>query len=101
MRLEPLYSAKEVKRFVGMSVPTMYARMKLGTFPPPVRIGTNSVAWRESDLRDWQATLESGVNPEVSAASVAKRRQLREEAELKKAKTKKVKKAKRQTAASR
>lgn len=49
---------KAVKRRVPKSTPSIYRWIKAGTFPKPVQIGPNSVAWRNSDLDEWEADPE-------------------------------------------
>lgn len=39
----------------GVSVPTIYRWVSQGLFPAPVPIGPNTRAWRESDLRAFDA----------------------------------------------
>jgi prophage regulatory protein len=50
-----------VERETSLDITTIYRRMKNGTFPQPVRVGKRRVAWRESDIAAWQATLEIGT----------------------------------------
>lgn len=38
---------------VPLSDTTLWRRVKDGTFPAPVRISTNAVAWREADVDRW------------------------------------------------
>jgi|MTBAKSStandDraft_2_1061841.scaffolds.fasta_scaffold07377_4 prophage regulatory protein len=38
---------------VGLSRSTLYARIKAGTFPAPVKLGEKSVAFLESDIDAW------------------------------------------------
>jgi prophage regulatory protein len=45
----------EVERLVGLSRSTIYAMMRRGEFPLPVRLSARAVAWRRSDLDDWLA----------------------------------------------
>ena len=40
---------------VPVSDTTLWRRVKDGTFPAPVRISTNAVAWRETDIDEWIA----------------------------------------------
>ena len=47
----------EVVQIVGITDKTIYRLMKEGLFPQSVRIGPNSVAWRESNIMAWIATL--------------------------------------------
>ena len=44
---------RQVEQLVQLSRSTIYAAVKAGTFPAPVRIGTRAVAWRVSDLETW------------------------------------------------
>jgi len=50
-----------VIEMVGMKRATIYKRIKAGTFPEPVQIGPRAVAWDETALAKWQASLETGV----------------------------------------
>jgi prophage regulatory protein len=50
-----------VIEMVGMKRATIYKRMKAGTFPEPVQLGPRSVAWDETAIANWQASLQSGV----------------------------------------
>jgi prophage regulatory protein len=53
----------EVVSRVGLSIETIYRRIKVGEFPKPVRLGPASVGWRESAVNAWIANL-----PEVDLA---------------------------------
>jgi len=44
----------EVLARVGLSKSTLYARIRAGTFPKPVPLGTLS-AWVESEVEAWMA----------------------------------------------
>jgi len=55
--VESLLRLPHVERASGKSKAAIYAAMSRGEFPRPVRIGRKSVAWRASEIRDWQATL--------------------------------------------
>ncbi|MEG0968943.1 helix-turn-helix transcriptional regulator [Pseudomonas sp. NUPR-001] len=48
---------EEVVHIIGISRNTVYRRIKEGTFPKQVRIGPNSVAWRQSDISVWMSSL--------------------------------------------
>jgi prophage regulatory protein len=50
-----------VERETSLDITTIYRRMKVGTFPQPVRVGKRRVAWRESDIAAWQASLDVGT----------------------------------------
>ncbi|WP_311885728.1 MULTISPECIES: AlpA family transcriptional regulator [unclassified Pseudomonas] len=47
----------EVLHITGLSCATVYRRMKEGTFPKQIRIGPNSVAWRQSAIAKWMFDL--------------------------------------------
>lgn len=47
----------EVLHITGLSCATVYRRMKEGTFPRQIRIGPNSVAWRQSAIVKWMSDL--------------------------------------------
>ncbi|CAG9269352.1 helix-turn-helix transcriptional regulator [Paraburkholderia caribensis] len=42
---------REVESLTGLSRSTIYARIKAGTFPPPVALGPRSVGWRLADIK--------------------------------------------------
>lgn len=50
---ETLLRRSEVTARVGLARSTIYARIQAGTFPAPVRTGTNSVAWVASEIERW------------------------------------------------
>ncbi|MHC8404279.1 helix-turn-helix transcriptional regulator [Pseudomonas sp. TMB3-21] len=43
----------EVIHITGLGRNTVYRRIKEGTFPQQVRIGPNSVAWRQAAIDKW------------------------------------------------
>ena len=49
----------EVQRRTGASRSTIYAWVRLGLFPKPVKIGPRAVGWRKSDVDAWLASRES------------------------------------------
>lgn len=50
---------EEVLHITGLGWNTVYRRMREGTFPQQVRIGPNSVAWRQSSI----VQLMSDIGP--------------------------------------
>lgn len=44
---------RQVEQLVQLSRSTIYAAVKAGTFPAPVRIGARAVAWRVADVEQW------------------------------------------------
>jgi prophage regulatory protein len=47
----------EVKTKTGLSRTTIYRRVVARTFPRPVSMGNNMIAWRESEINEWIAGL--------------------------------------------
>lgn len=47
----------EVLHVTGLSRNTVYRRMREGTFPKQIRIGPNSVAWRQSAIAKWMCDV--------------------------------------------
>jgi len=45
----------EVLHTTGLGKSTLYRRIREGSFPKQVRIGPNSVAWRQSDITEWMS----------------------------------------------
>lgn len=50
----PLLRMSVLQEKVPLSKASIWRKIKDGSFPAPVRIGTNSVAWREDDIAKWQ-----------------------------------------------
>jgi prophage regulatory protein len=44
---------RTVIQMVGFSKTTLYARLRNGTFPKPLVLGPQTVAFLESDILDW------------------------------------------------
>ncbi|BBT40938.1 helix-turn-helix transcriptional regulator [Pseudomonas putida] len=55
--IDRLLRLPDVLRITGMGRNTVYTRIKEGTFPKQVKIGPKSVAWRQSDINQWMASL--------------------------------------------
>ena len=51
--LPPLLRTKDVLAILRVSKPTLWAWRRAGRFPEPLRLGPNTVAWREADVRRW------------------------------------------------
>lgn len=49
----PLMPLRAVTQFTSLSRATLYRRMREGSFPKPLRIGENRVAWRYEDIEAW------------------------------------------------
>lgn len=50
----------EVCRRVALSRSSIYAAIAAGTFPAPVRLGSNSVGWVSSEVEAWIAARIAG-----------------------------------------
>lgn len=49
---------QEVSKKTGKSKSAIYRDINLGTFPPPTKIGRNSIAWRLSVIEGWMEYVE-------------------------------------------
>lgn len=47
----------DVSTRTRLSKSEIYRRSKAGTFPCSLKVGTRAVAWRESDIHNWIASL--------------------------------------------
>jgi prophage regulatory protein len=56
-----LLNKHDVERMTSLDISTIYRRMAAGRFPQPVRLGRRRVAWRTSDIVQWQQDLEVGT----------------------------------------
>lgn len=50
-----LLRRRDVEQKTGKSRAAIYADIRTGTFPEPIPIGTNSVAWLEAEIDQWIA----------------------------------------------
>jgi prophage regulatory protein len=52
----------DVRNATGYSTSSIYAHIKLGTFPTPIRLGPRAVGWLEETIQAWLETriLASG-----------------------------------------
>ncbi|MDU8428279.1 AlpA family transcriptional regulator [Pseudomonas syringae pv. actinidifoliorum] len=55
--IDRLLRLDEVLHTTGLGRNTVYRRIREGTFPKQVRIGPNSVAWRQSEIARWITDL--------------------------------------------
>lgn len=63
--IDRLLRIEEVVHIIGISRNTVYRRIKEGTFPKQVRIGPNSVAWRQSDISVWMSAPQPSNDQSV------------------------------------
>ena len=62
---DPVLKLPRVQELTSLPVSTLYAWVKQGRFPAPVKLGVRSVAWRLSDVQGW-------LDSRVSARGAAK-----------------------------
>ncbi len=48
-----LLRRKQVEEITSLSRSTIYSMMAKGSFPKPVRLGPQRVAWREREVVEW------------------------------------------------
>ena len=65
--IDKLLRRPEVEQRVRLSPSRIYALMKMGEFPRPIRIASKAVAWRESDIEDWINKRPIGGPEPISA----------------------------------
>ncbi|SFP38407.1 transcriptional regulator, AlpA family [Geopseudomonas sagittaria] len=63
--IDRLMRLDEVLHTTGLGRNTVYRRMREGTFPKQVKLGPNSVAWRQSDIATWMASLTASNDQSV------------------------------------
>lgn len=51
--LHKIYRLPDVKAVTGLSRSSIYAFIAGGKFPPPLKLGTRSSGWLESEIDDW------------------------------------------------
>ncbi|WP_425311180.1 helix-turn-helix transcriptional regulator [Leptospirillum ferriphilum] len=44
---------RELLKLSGLSKSTIYARIKEGDFPKPIRLGPRSIGWFQHDIESW------------------------------------------------
>ena len=56
MHAPALLKRPEVEALTRLSRSAIYAAMRDGTFPKPVKIGRRAVAWRRVEIEQWLAS---------------------------------------------
>lgn len=59
MQPSRLLRRSEVEKMTGLSRSAIYAKMATNSFPKPVPLGGNSVAWVEAEVCGW---IQSRIN---------------------------------------
>ncbi|HSL82885.1 MAG TPA: AlpA family transcriptional regulator [Thermoanaerobaculia bacterium] len=63
----------EVEEVTGLSRATLYRLIGEGLFPSPVKLGPNSVGWKESAILEWLDSRESALPGAVSTSKNGER----------------------------
>lgn len=50
-----------VLAIIGIGNTSLYAAIKRGDFPAPVKLGARAVGWRRSDVENWLASRETKI----------------------------------------
>ena len=66
------YREADILALIGASKATLWRWRRDGSFPQPVELGPNTVAWRREDVEAWIAS-----RPSVADAASAPKRQER------------------------
>ena len=48
----------EVLFITGLATSTLYAKMRMGEFPSPIKFGRRAVVWRARDIMNWVENLQ-------------------------------------------
>ena len=54
----------EVETITGIPRSTLYAKIALGDFPAPIKIGQRAVGWLEAEVNDWLSSRQRS-NPRL------------------------------------
>lgn len=54
----------EVETLTGIPRSTLYAKIALGDFPAPIKIGQRAVGWLEAEVNDWLSSRQRS-NPRL------------------------------------
>ena len=50
-----------VLAIIGIGNTSLYAAIKRGDFPAPVKLGVRAVGWRRSDVENWLASRQTKI----------------------------------------
>jgi prophage regulatory protein len=59
MAIQKLFPIQAVSALISRSRASIYADIKKGVFPPPVKVGARSSRWREKDITEWMDNLHT------------------------------------------
>ncbi|MBI3789930.1 MAG: AlpA family phage regulatory protein [Gemmatimonadetes bacterium] len=56
----------EVQQITALGRSTLYARVRLGTFPKPIPLGAARVAWIEDEVQAWIGAQVRAARPDIT-----------------------------------
>lgn len=65
--LDRVVRRAELLEVLGVSAASLYRWIADGHFPNPIKLGPNSVGWRQSEVREWLESRERGGTVAVSS----------------------------------
>ncbi len=66
---ESVLRLKAAMGMTGLARSTIYARMKVGTFPKPIRLGPRAVGWLLSEIQNWLVEQVATSRPTISMST--------------------------------
>jgi prophage regulatory protein len=57
MLSDKIMRIKEVSIVCGISIPTIYRKIKAGTFPSGRRLSSKTTGWISSEIEEWMRSL--------------------------------------------
>jgi prophage regulatory protein len=81
MTVERFIREPEILERLPFSRPTLYRKVREGTFPAPIKLGTRASAWISTEIDAWEKKLIAERD-----AKVAERAKARDEAKAERAK---------------
>lgn len=58
--------AKDILPLLPFTKSTLWRKVKNGTFPQPIRLGTHCTAWKNQDVLDWIDAQTSNTHLQAS-----------------------------------
>lgn len=55
---DKILRAPDVLNIVALSRTTLWRKVRNGSFPAPLQLGTNSIGWLESTINEWMKNLK-------------------------------------------
>ena len=60
--LQRFLRSRDVQHVTGLPESSLYAMIAAGRFPKPIKLSEQRVAWLESDVAKWQASVLAANN---------------------------------------